>query len=76
MVQTHELTCVHRWILSQPSRGSISGNCRRCGAKKSYPAGIELPPPPQEGEPGEEEVEMDLETLAASIASMERHVLV
>ncbi len=75
MVQTQELTCIHRWILSQPSKGSISGTCRHCGARKNYPAGIQLPPPPEEDEE-EEEVELDLEALAASIATMERHVLV
>lgn len=76
MVQVQELTCVHRWILSQPSRGSISGTCRHCGARKNYPAGIQLPPPPEEDEEPEEEVELDLEALAASIATMERSALV
>jgi hypothetical protein len=61
-------------MLSEPSRGSIRGSCRRCGAQKSYPAGIELPPPPEEGE--EEEPELDLAVLAASIKSMKREALV
>ena len=73
MAQDHNGSCIHRWILSDPSRGSIKGNCRRCGAQRSYPAGIDLPPPPEEEE---EEVELDLPALAASIASMERHALV
>lgn len=76
MVHVDELTCVHRWILSEPSRGAIRGICRRCGAQKSYPSGIELPPPPEEGTEEEEEPELDLATLAASINSMKREVLV
>lgn len=76
MVQAHDIACVHRWMLSEPSKGSIRGSCRRCGAQKSYPAGIELPPPPEEGEEEEEEPELDLAVLAASIKSMKREVLV
>jgi len=75
VVQAQDLTCVHRWILSEPSKGSISGTCRRCGAHKRYPAGIELPPPPEEDEEEEEEV-LDLPALAASIKAMKREILV
>jgi hypothetical protein len=70
------MMCVHRWILSEPSRGSVNGTCRRCGAQRSYPAGIQLPPPPEEPEEEEEVVVLEGPALAASIASMERHVLV
>ena len=75
MEQDHDVSCVHRWILSEPSRGSVRGHCRRCGAQRSYPAGIELPPPPEEGEE-EEEVVLDLPALAAAIKSMKREILV
>lgn len=76
MVQTSTLACTHRWILSEPSKGSIAGFCRRCGAQKRYPASPELPPPPEEGEEEEEEEVLDLAELAASIKSMKREVLV
>ena len=76
MIQAQDLTCIHRWILSEPSKGRVTGSCRRCGATKSYPAGIEMPPPPQEPEEEEEEEVLDVPELAASLASMERHVLV
>ncbi len=74
MEETRDTSCVHRWILSEPSRGSVTGICRRCDAQRSYPAGIGLPPPPEEEE--EEEVELDLPALAAAIKSMKREALV
>ena len=76
MEETSSITCVHRWILAEPSMGSISGTCRRCGAKRSYPAGIEPPPPPAEDEEEEEVVVEEMPALAASIKSMKREVLV
>jgi hypothetical protein len=69
----HEMSCVHRWILSEPSRGSVRGTCRRCGAHRSYAAGIELPPPPEDED---DEVVLDLPALAAAIKSMKREILV
>jgi hypothetical protein len=71
--QDHEMSCVHRWILSEPSKGSVRGTCRRCGARRSYPSGIQLPPPPGDEE---EEVVLDLPALAAAIKSMKREILV
>lgn len=78
MAQTQDLTCVHRWILSEPSKGSISGTCRRCGARKVYSSGIQpLQPPPEDSEDEEEEVEvLEGAALAESIKSMKREVLV
>lgn len=35
--------CVHRWILGEPTMQSVPGVCRRCGAQRSYPSGIEIP---------------------------------
>ena len=75
MEETRDTSCVHRWILSEPSKGSVTGICRRCDARRSYPAGIDLPPPPEEEE-DEEEVDLDLPALAASIKAMKREVLV
>ncbi len=76
VAETSTSTCIHRWILSEPSKGSISGTCRRCGAKRSYPAGIQLPPPPAEPEEEEEVVVEEMPALAASIKSLKREALV
>ena len=43
-METHQSTpCVHRWVLGEPRRGSIRGVCRRCGARRTYPSGLEFP---------------------------------
>jgi len=31
-------SCQHRWLLGQPENGSISASCKKCGAKRLYPA--------------------------------------
>lgn len=66
--------CVHRWILGQPELGAVHGVCRRCGARRAYPAGLQLPPPPQEDDEAEEA--LDMPALAAEISSMKRSALV
>lgn len=33
--------CVHHWMLADPSEGQIAGYCRRCAAKKVFPASPE-----------------------------------
>jgi hypothetical protein len=73
MVEERTLACVHRWVLAQPAQGSVSGECRRCGARRTYPAGIDLPPPADDEEP---ELDADAPALAKEILSMDRRVLV
>ena len=34
-------TCVHHWVLSEPTNGRIFGRCRRCDATRVYPASPE-----------------------------------
>lgn len=34
-------SCVHHWLLSEPSNGRILGRCRRCDATRVYPASPE-----------------------------------
>ena len=34
-------TCVHHWLLSEPTNGRILGRCRRCDATRVYPASPE-----------------------------------
>lgn len=33
--------CKHHWVLGQPRDGLIAGFCRKCDARRSYPAYIE-----------------------------------
>jgi hypothetical protein len=34
-------TCKHHWVLGQPQDGQIAGFCRKCDARRSFPAYIE-----------------------------------
>ena len=58
--------CTHRWVLGEPRRGTIKGVCRRCGARRTYPSGLELPEAPPEAE--EMDVRLPLLVAAASFA--------
>jgi hypothetical protein len=31
-------TCVHHWMLGEPTSGMVVGRCRRCDATRIYPA--------------------------------------
>lgn len=43
-METHqEARCTHRWLLSEPDACRVRGVCRRCGARRTYPSGLELP---------------------------------
>jgi hypothetical protein len=33
--------CVHHWVLSAPQDDVIHGRCKRCGARRDYPASTE-----------------------------------
>jgi hypothetical protein len=35
-------SCTHRWLLSAPGKQTVRAICRRCGARKAYPAGLEV----------------------------------
>lgn len=41
MVEAVATSCRHHWVLSGPRRGVISGVCKLCRAKRSYPARLE-----------------------------------
>jgi hypothetical protein len=41
MNRTASATCVHHWILSLPEDDVVRGQCKRCGAKREYPASVE-----------------------------------
>ncbi len=36
-------SCTHRWILGDPHFGKVDGACRRCGAQRTFPSGLEIP---------------------------------
>ena len=65
--------CIHRWILGEPQRGSVNGTCRRCGAHRAFPAGLEAPAPAPEGE---EEPVLDSPELASAVSSLAKHALI
>ena len=33
--------CTHHWLLSAPEDDVIRGRCKRCGARREYPASVE-----------------------------------
>lgn len=61
--------CIHRWILSEPRQGSIEGTCRRCGARRTYPSGLEFPEPVSDYE----ELDRGRPVLSMETASLEEH---
>jgi hypothetical protein len=38
VIQTRASTCRHHWLLSEPRQGVVQGVCKRCGARREYPA--------------------------------------
>jgi hypothetical protein len=34
-------SCVHHWVLGLPEDDIIRGRCKRCGARREYPASVE-----------------------------------
>lgn len=69
MVQRQATQCVHRWLLSEPNYGSVRGICRRCGARRTYPSGLETP----ETLPDYEELTADRPVVAAATPSPQEH---
>jgi hypothetical protein len=33
--------CVHHWVLSAPTSDVVHGRCKRCGARRDYPASVD-----------------------------------
>lgn len=42
MEQPRTTACIHRWVLGEPTWESVPGVCRRCGAQRNYPSGLEI----------------------------------
>jgi hypothetical protein len=72
MERRESTPCIHRWLLGEPHNGSIEGICRRCGARRTYPSGLELP----ETIPDYEELDRSHPVLTMETASLEEHSLV
>ena len=72
MGQQEAIPCVHRWVLGEPQRGSIRGICRRCGARRTYPSGLEIP----EAVVDYGELDRSRPVLTTEPASLEEHALV
>lgn len=69
MAQRQASPCIHWWLLSEPRNGGIDGICRRCGAQRIYPSGLEVP----ETIPDYEELTTARPALPAETASTEEH---
>ncbi len=41
MMRTETSTCVHHWVLGLPEGEVVKGRCKRCGARRDYPASVE-----------------------------------
>ena len=72
VVQRQVTQCIHRWVLSEPSLQTVRGVCRRCGAHRTYPAGLEYYP---QAFTEYEELDRSRPLLAKDAASLEEHIL-
>lgn len=61
--------CTHHWILGAPHYGTVVGACRRCGASRTYPSGLEMP----EAVPDYDELAAGPEAFAEQMATREEH---
>ena len=66
MAKLRTATCVHRWALNSPSLARVSAVCRRCGARRTYPAGQDY----YAAVPADEELDRSLLMLDAESASL------
>ena len=72
MGQRQATPCIHRWVLGEPRMRTVPGVCRRCGARRTYPSGLEIP----EAVPNYEELDRSRPVRSTEIASREEHSLV
>lgn len=69
MAQLQATPCIHRWVLGEPRNGKVEGSCRRCGAHRTYPSGLELP----DTVPNFEELTASRPVLSAATVAPEQH---
>lgn len=72
MEQHQASICTHRWMLGEPQRGRIQGVCRRCGAQRTYPSGLDIP----EAVADYEELDLSRPLIAKDVGSLQEHSLV
>ena len=68
MAQLQATPCIHRWVLGEPHHGKVEGACRRCGARRTYPSGLEFP----EAIPDYEELTASRPVLSAATVAPEQ----
>ncbi len=66
MDDTHTTSCIHRWILGEPTMNTVSGVCRKCGAQRRYPSTLQL----YEATPDYAELDRNKVVRSLEIASM------
>lgn len=42
MEDTNRKRCTHRWVLGEPTINTVSGVCRKCGRRRTYPSVLEM----------------------------------
>ena len=71
MTRRHATVCTHRWILDEPKMRTVQGICRRCGARKRFPNGVDFA-----GAFGEfHELDRSRPVLLTEQASLDEHLL-
>ena len=38
MGDSHYANCTHRWVLGEPNISTVSGVCKNCGLRRTYPS--------------------------------------
>lgn len=70
MGQAKAEPCVHRWVLGEPQMSGVTGVCRRCGARRRYPARLEF----AEAVPQDEELTASRLALVTATAPLGERV--
>ena len=42
MGDTHNTNCTHRWVLGEPGLNTVSGVCKHCGLRRTYPSTLQM----------------------------------
>lgn len=70
MTQGQTTDCIHHWLLGEPHYGKVDGVCRRCGAQRTFPSGLEF----QDAIPDYAELSAEPE-ISVGNSLQEEHVL-
>ena len=64
--------CIHRCVLGEPENTGIQAHCRRCGAERTYPSGIE--PVEDDQQAAEPDFTATIELEDVSLAELAREL--